>query len=228
MSSKEYSNSQAAKGLVERNIPVVEYGEQIQWRYGDPVVLLRVEWAVPDELLSLASEILSNPGFPCVPVSTGATAWYGAWDRACIIHDLGGECPVYLYALPFVGLELQDTSKVTSTFNRTLEILTPKPNRYMVSLLCHLLNHPLGDSFRYRVTDDLMSFICFYILRQKPLDTKHGGCEDDESEEDYQNRVGEALKETKTRDWGPCGMDYLSTSETVLRDCRSVDQLTRC
>ena len=32
--------SVAAKALVEKNIPVVEYGEQIQWRYGDPVVLL--------------------------------------------------------------------------------------------------------------------------------------------------------------------------------------------
>jgi hypothetical protein len=30
----------AAKALVEKNIPIVEYGEQIQWRYGDPVVLL--------------------------------------------------------------------------------------------------------------------------------------------------------------------------------------------
>lgn len=32
--------SVAAKALAEKNIPVVEYGEQIQWRYGDPVVLL--------------------------------------------------------------------------------------------------------------------------------------------------------------------------------------------
>lgn len=32
--------SVAAKALVEKNIPVMEYGEQIQWRYGDPVVLL--------------------------------------------------------------------------------------------------------------------------------------------------------------------------------------------
>lgn len=32
--------SVAAKALTEKNIPIVEYGEQIQWRYGDPVVLL--------------------------------------------------------------------------------------------------------------------------------------------------------------------------------------------
>lgn len=30
----------AAKALADRNIPVVEYGQQIEWRNGDPVVLL--------------------------------------------------------------------------------------------------------------------------------------------------------------------------------------------
>lgn len=30
----------AAKALADRNIPVVEYGQQIEWRCGDPVVLL--------------------------------------------------------------------------------------------------------------------------------------------------------------------------------------------
>ncbi|KAF3013115.1 hypothetical protein E8E15_001841 [Penicillium rubens] len=181
----------AAKALVEKNIPIVEYGEQIQWRYGDPVVLLRVEWAVPDELLSLASEILSGQGFPSVPLPTGV-AYNGEWYRGCIIHRLGERCPVYLYPLSFVGLELQDTCEVTSTFDHTLKILTPKPSKYMVSLLRHLLNHPLDESFTLRVKDDLLSFMCFYILREKPLNTKDGECDDDENEEDYQNRVGEA------------------------------------
>jgi hypothetical protein len=185
-----------------------------------------VEWAIPDELLSLASEILSDLGFPRVPLSTGAAAYYGEWDRACIIHRLGERCPVYLYPLSFIGLELQDTCKVTSTFDRTLKILTPKPNKYMVSLLRHLLSHPLNDSFRLRVKDDLLSFICFYILREKPLNTKDGECDDDESEEDYQNRVGEALKEMETWDWGAGGEDYLKISESVIRDCRAIDQLT--
>ena len=32
--------SVAAKALAERDVPIVEYGEQIQWRYGDPTVPL--------------------------------------------------------------------------------------------------------------------------------------------------------------------------------------------
>lgn len=98
----------------------------------------------------------------------------------------------------------------------------------MVSLLRYLLNHPLDDSFRLRVKDDLLSFICFYILREKPLNTKDGECDDDESEKDYQNRVGEALREMKTWDWGADEKDYLRISESVMRDCRVIDQLTSC
>ena len=32
--------SVAAKALADKNIPVMEYGQQIQWRWGDPVALL--------------------------------------------------------------------------------------------------------------------------------------------------------------------------------------------
>lgn len=187
-----------------------------------------MEWADPDELISLASETLSALGPPPVPLSTGAVTYNGEWDRACTIHRLGKRCPVYLYPLSFVGLTLQDTYEVTSTFDRTLKILTPKPTKYMVSLPRYLLNHPLDDSFRLRVKDDLLSFICFYILREKPLNTKDGECDDDESEKDYQNRVGEALREMKTWDWGADEKDYLRISESVMRDCRVIDQLTSC
>ncbi|KAJ5583114.1 hypothetical protein N7535_001734 [Penicillium sp. DV-2018c] len=216
--------SVAAKALAEKDIPIVEYGEQIQWRYGDPVVLL---WAVPDELLSLASEILSDLGFPRQPPPTGAAvALYGEWNRACVIHRLGASYPVYLYPLSFIGLELQDTYKVTSTFDGTLEILTPKPNKYVVSLLRHLLSHPPNDSFRRRVKVDLLSFICFYILREEPLNTKEEDWADDESEEDYQKRVGESLKEMETWDWGAGGENYLRIFESVIRNCRVIDQIT--
>lgn len=153
---------------------------------------------------------------------------YGQWERAGIIHKLNETTPVYLYPLSFVGLELQDTFEVASTFDRSLEILTLKPTAYLVSLIRHLLNHPVGDSFRLRVQDDLLSFISFYILCDKPLNTKEGGCDDDESEENFQKRVENAVREMKTWDWGADGNDYLSIAESVARDCRSIDQLSNC
>ncbi|KAG2412945.1 hypothetical protein HFD88_010504 [Aspergillus terreus] len=178
----------AAKALADKEIPMVEYGQQIQWRHGDPVGLLLVEWAVPDALLSVASQILSDCGFP-----------------------------LYIYPLSFVGLALEDTVEVPATFDRTLRILTPKPRVYMQSLICHLLSHPVGDNFRDRVEDDLLSFISFHILGEEPLDTKHGDWEDNESEEDFQKRLGEAVREMKTWDWD-ADEEYLRTAESVVRD----------
>jgi hypothetical protein len=98
----------------------------------------------------------------------------------------------------------------------------------MVSLIQHLLDHPVGDSFKSRVIDDLLSFISFDILREKPLNTKENGCDDDESEEDFQKRVEDAIKEMKTWDWGAGGSKYLYIAEKVVRDCRSIEQLSNC
>lgn len=71
-------------------------------------------------------------------------------------------------------------------------------------------------------------FICFYILRHKLLNTKEGECDDDESEEDFQKRVENAVREMKTWDWGVDGTNYLGIAESVVRDCRSIDKLSNC
>lgn len=151
---------------------------------------------------------------------------YGQWERACIIHKLGKRGPIYLYPLSFLGLALQDTVEVTSTSDRALRILTPKPRIYMVSLIRHLLNHPVDDTFRLRVVDDLLSFISFYILRDKPLYTKDGKCDDDESEEDFQKRVEDAVREMKTWNWGAANDNYMRIAESLVRDCRAIEQLS--
>ncbi|GFF46548.1 hypothetical protein IFM46972_08068 [Aspergillus udagawae] len=230
----------AAKALANKNIPVVEYGQQIQWRHGEPVVLLSsrwtlltsesqlVEWAVPDALLSLSSQILSDCGIPCVAPLNNVIGRYGQWERVAIIHKLNERSPIYLYPLSLVGFALRDTVKVTSTFDPTLWILTPKPRMYMQSLICHLLDHPVGDRFRLRVQADLVSFISFYVLGDKPLDTKNGECDDDESEEDFQKRVDNAVRRMKSWDWGADENNYLRIAESVVRNCRSIYQLSNC
>jgi hypothetical protein len=187
-----------------------------------------VEWAVPDALLSLSSQTLSDHGIPCVPPSTRVTERYGQWERAGFIHNLDqvGRSRIYLYPLSFVGLTLQNTVEVTSTFDRKLKILTPKPQMYMLSLIRHLLNHPIGDSTRLRVHDDLVGFISSYILRDTPLNTKED--EDNESEEDFRKRVEEAVRYMKTWDWGATEEKYLTIAECVVRDCRSIRQLSNC
>ena len=96
----------------------------------------------------------------------------------------------------------------------------------MISLICQLLGHPVGDSFRSRLTLDLLTFISFYILRDKPLYTKDGKCDDDESEKDSQKRVEDAVQQMKNWNWGDANSSYLLIAESVVRDCRSIAQLS--
>ena len=179
---------------------------------------------MPDALLSFASQTLSDLGIPCVPPSTSISARFGQWERAGFVHnlDLVGRCRIYLYPLSFVGLALQDTVEVISTFDRTLKVLTPKPRAYMVSLIRHLLDHPIGDSFRIQVEDSLLGFISSYILRDTPINTKEGESDEDESEEHFQQRVEEAVQDMRTWNWDATDKEYLIIAERLVRDCRSI------
>ncbi|KAF7167546.1 hypothetical protein CNMCM6106_003055 [Aspergillus hiratsukae] len=74
-----------------------------------------------------------------------------------------------------------------------------------------------------RVEDDLLSFISFYILGDKPLNTKNGECDDDESEEDFQKRDGDAVRKMKSWDWGADDNNYLRIVESVHLADRLLD-----
>lgn len=134
-----------------------------------------------------------------------------------------------LYPLSLIGLAPQDTVEVSSTFDRTFRVLTPKPQPYMVSLIRQLLNRPLEDNFRLRTKDNLLSFISFYILHDKPLNTKYAGWENDlESEEDFQRRVEHGVEEMKTWAWDTGDKSYLCIAESLVRHCEMIDQLSSC
>lgn len=188
-----------------------------------------VEWAVPDALLSFASQILSDQGIPRVPPSTSISMRFGQWERAGFIHnlDIAGRSKIYLYPLSFVGIALQDTVEVISTFDCTLKVLTPKPQMYMVSLIRHLLDHPIGNSSRIRVQDSLLGFISSYILHDAPLNTKEGEDDNNESEEDYQQRVEEAVQDMRTWNWDMMEEGYLNIAECLIRDCPSIWDVSR-
>ncbi|KAJ5155088.1 uncharacterized protein N7500_010527 [Penicillium coprophilum] len=98
----------------------------------------------------------------------------------------------------------------------------------MLSLIRHLLSRPIEDSSRFRVHDDLLGFISSFILHDTPLNTKDGQLEDDESSEDFQERVEEAVQDMKTWDWGSTKEIYVTIAERVVRDCRTISQLSSC
>lgn len=183
---------------------------------------------MPDALLSLASQTLSDQGIPCVPPSTSISTRFGQWERAGFIHnlDIAGRSRIYLYPLSFVGLGLQDTVEVISTFDRSLKVLTPKPRMYMMSLIRHLLDRPIGSSSRIQVQDSLLGFISSYILCDTPMNTKEGEDDNDESEEDYQQRVEEAVRDMRNWNWSTTEQGYLSIAESLVRDCPSIWDLS--
>lgn len=187
-----------------------------------------VEWAVPDEMLSRSSQILSDRGFFCGHPSTLDTDRYGPWERGGKIHKLCEGFKLYLYPLSFVGISLQDTVEVISTFDHKRKILTPTPRMYMESLIGYLLDHPVGDRIRCRVQAFLLSFISFYILREEPLNTKdiEWDPKEEESEEDFQKRAGDAVMEMKTWDWNASGKNYFSIAESVVRNCQYIAKLS--
>lgn len=92
----------------------------------------------------------------------------------------------------------------------------------MVSLIRHLLDHPIGDSSRIQVEDRLLGFISSYILRDTPINTKEGESDEDESEEHFQQRVEKAVQDMRNWNWDATDKKYLSIAERVVRYCPSI------
>ncbi|CAI7636166.1 unnamed protein product [Penicillium viridicatum] len=219
----------ALKALADNNICLVEYGAQVQFRCGYEEVPVVVEWAVPDEQLSLASQILVENHFP--RLFTGTQAWFGYWETGCLRHDLDGAGWMCAHLLPLslVGFTLEDTSEVHSMFAPEIKILTPKPPRYMLSLIHHLRKLRIGDASRLRVEKDLLTFISSYILHGPPAhinpELLHRLVEQ-QSNEELLAKLEEGVKFIKKWDWGNVEETDLILAERVVRDCRYVGKLT--
>lgn len=189
------------------------------------------EWAVPDEQLPLASQALIESDFPRV-LGRGRPS-FGRWDGDSLMHalDEGGWMRAHLIPLSFVGITLEEAVKAPVIFAHEHEILTPKPPRYMLCMLRFLLEHPIGDSSRFRVERDLEFFIHAYILHghpanvnltpQRPEDTEW-----EETEEQYQKRVEEGIQRMNAWDWGEIDERYLALAERVVRECQYIDEMT--
>ncbi|KOS45371.1 hypothetical protein ACN38_g3700 [Penicillium nordicum] len=224
---------EALKALIDNSISVVEYGNQVLYRYGYGEVLILVEWVVPDEQLLFASQVLLENNYArlLIPVQKwpGYSAYPGPWETQSLMHDLDGQgwTRAHLLPLSLVGFTLEETVEVPSTFAHELNLLTPKPSHYISSLIRHLLQLSIGDSNRARVEKNLGGFISAYVLKDGPGNTII--CtylKDPESDENYQKRVEEGVRFMKTWDWGKIEKRYLAIAERAVRNCRYIDTLT--
>ncbi|KAJ5208416.1 hypothetical protein N7449_002795 [Penicillium cf. viridicatum] len=224
---------EALKALIDNSISVVEHGNQVLYRYGYAEVLILVEWAVPDEQLLFASQVLLENNYPRLLIPEqkwpGYSGYSGCWETRSLMHDLDGQgwMRAHLLPLSLVGFTLDETVEVPSIFAHELHLLTPKPSHYMSSLIRHILQLSIGDSSRSRAEKDLGGFISVYILKDGPANTTI--CtylNNPESDEDYQKRVEEGVRFMKTWDWGKIEKRYLAIAERAVRDCRCIDTLT--
>ncbi|GLI75564.1 hypothetical protein PoHVEF18_003821 [Penicillium ochrochloron] len=180
---------------------------------------LVVEWAVPDEQLQRASQVLLEHDFPIL--QDGVRSEFGYWDTGSLRHDLDGDgwMRVHLLPLSLVGFTLEETVEVFSTFVPKLRILTPLLPRYMLSLIRYLKKLRIGDSSRIRVEKDLLGFIGYHILRGPPTNPQ-------QSEESRQKRLQDGVQFMLTWDWGNIEQDDLATAESLVLNCRQVSTIT--
>lgn len=75
--------------------------------------------------------------------------------------------------------------------------------------------------------------ICFlsypyFVFRDKPLNTKEGKSDADKSEEHFQKRVEDAVREMNTWDWEASGNGFQGIAESLVPDCRLIYKLSDC
>ncbi|PWY66397.1 hypothetical protein BO94DRAFT_479632 [Aspergillus sclerotioniger CBS 115572] len=220
----------ALKALIDEEIPVVEYGSQILYRWGWAEVLMGAEWAVPDDLLTFASQTLADNGFPEAS-KPDCNYYLGGWVDLSRFHkDAVYGSMIYLYPLSVLGLTLEDTFEVPSTFDHKQQLLTPKPPRYMLSMIHHLVNSSVADySIRHQVISDLAGFMHGYIFHGPPADTQYNTAEEEEAaEREFMEMVPSAIQEIRSWDWGDVpDPEYLDIAEKVVRDARELDKITK-
>lgn len=142
-------------------------------------------------------------------------------------HDLDGAAieRVNLLPLSLIGLTLDETYEVPSTFDRDLYLLTPKPFPYFLSLFRLLLRLPIGDVSRNRVKQDVYIFIAYHLMHALPAHTPTWVI-DAESDESYQQRVEEGVREMKTWNWDVVEERMLDIAERAIRDTDYINHLT--
>ncbi|OOG00408.1 hypothetical protein ASPCADRAFT_502725 [Aspergillus carbonarius ITEM 5010] len=218
----------ALQALIDKEIPVMEDGSQIVYRWGWAEVLM----AVPDDLLGSTSQTLTKNGFPWSPRPEDCNYYHcGRVDRSRTHNrDAAGGNLIYLYPLSVLGLTLEDAFEVPSIFNHKLRFLTPKPSRYMLSMIRHFVNSPVDDySMRHRVTNDLAGFMHVYIFRGPPADTQYNTAEEEEAaEREFMEKVPHVIQEMNSWDWGDISdPEYLDIAENIVRDARKLETTTK-
>ncbi|EFR01870.1 hypothetical protein MGYG_04868 [Nannizzia gypsea CBS 118893] len=200
--------------LNKENIPIVEYGDLLNARFGYPVCINTIRWAIPDSEVSRVSKILLEHNIPKGGIIAHYARSYGKWETAGEMHK-HGSTRIQLIPLSTLHLSLEDCEEVTSTFSLQQKALIPKPQPYLISLIRILQSLPLGLP-RVPIIADTALFLDYCVFPRLPDDED----EESESEEHFQQRVEQALSLVRQWDWRPEDAEYFDLSEQIIRNCQ--------
>ncbi|EEQ29136.1 hypothetical protein McanMca71_000819 [Microsporum canis] len=200
--------------LNKENIPVVEYGDLLNARFGHPICIVTVRWAIPDSRVSRVSSILLEHNIPKGGIIPHYARSYGKWETAGEMHKCEST-RIHLIPLSTVHLSLEDCKEVASTFSFQLKALIPEPRPYLISLIRILQSLPPGFS-RLPIVGNTALFLNYCVFPRLP----DGEDEESESEEHFQQRVEQALSVVRQWDWRPEEKKYLDLSERIIRNCQ--------
>ncbi|WEW61208.1 hypothetical protein PRK78_006698 [Emydomyces testavorans] len=207
--------------LKRKGITIVELGDILNARFGYPICIQTLKWAIPDSQLSLASNVLLDHNVPRGGLSRDQARMYSEWETVGALHRCGSML-VHLVPLSYTRLSLNDCTEVLSGVSLKQKTLVPRFRPYLISLIRTVMDMPWGiGGQRTLVRIDIAVFIQ-YVVFPKLLDEED---EESESEDHFQQRVEQALSSVRQWGWKPEEEKYLNIAEKIIRDGNFVNTL---
>ncbi|KAJ5721235.1 uncharacterized protein N7483_009169 [Penicillium malachiteum] len=213
--------------LVEAQVTLVEFGDQVTYRYGWPQVLNVVNWYLHDEEVFRATLILQRNGWPQAQIRDHRFQMgRGYWSRQSssgLAHFIDDWTVVILLPISSVGIRLYQTERVPSTFAPEYSVRTPSLPQYVAALIDFVLAHRVGDRhLRYQAETDLVRFIFVFLLHGEPAhDVREAdGCilPPVRQIEGYERRVAAARSTVRGWDWRGLPPEYLQILDRAILD----------
>ncbi|KAJ6166725.1 hypothetical protein N7470_002172 [Penicillium chermesinum] len=213
-----YQARRVLNALLNKNIPVMEYGAQFVFRHGHTRELMAYEWTIPDAQMEKASQIVQEHGFSLrTPDFRWDTSIQDIWLRR--EPDGDGNRWVHIHIIPLSAtfLTFEDAERAPSIIDTDAMIHTPTPLKYMESLIKQLIRIPAGEICRGPFEEDLLGLIRSYVIRQH---------EPEICQVTRRQVIDSAYRRMESWDWSNVGNGYDDILKELVEDPGFIEELT--
>ncbi|KAJ5239847.1 hypothetical protein N7468_004466 [Penicillium chermesinum] len=198
-----YQARRVLNALLNKNIPVMEYGAQFVFRHGHTRELMAYEWTIPDAQMEKASQIVQEHGISGFGENLMETAIDG-------VH-------IHIIPLSATFLTFEDAERAPSIIDTDAMIHTPTPLKYMESLIKQLIRIPAGEICRGPFEEDLLGLIRSYVIRQH---------EPEICQVTRRQVIDSAYRRMESWDWSNVGNGYDDILKELVEDPGFIEELT--